>query len=174
MVEKGGVMNGKRHGSGPRYGLFILLLITLVLGIGCGGSRDTVHSSRFDPLNIAPGDAAAGIVLVSKEVRVLEGYGPVGTFRFRGGVTTTGRYVYGSVGEGGMEAPYFYPDPADSLKFPRMKGDRRFVWFTFSNPEEAVRLLGRSERRVSITVEEYVYRYLPTDAVNEAKLARVE
>lgn len=166
-------MNGKRHGSGTGYGPFILLLIALVLGIGCGGSRDSVNSPRFDPLGIEPGDTVAGLTLVSKDVRVLEGYGPVGTFVFRGGVTTTGRYIYGIVGEGGPEAPYFYPDPADSLRFPRMEGDRRFVWFTFSNPEEAGRLLGRSERKVTITVEEYVYRYLPTDAVNEAMLTRV-
>ncbi|PHJ37100.1 hypothetical protein P378_18780 [Desulforamulus profundi] len=58
---------------------------------------------------------------------------------------------------------------------PKLVYDNRFIWFVFSNYEEAVKAFGKpgSRGEATIVIDDYTIRYKHTDTYNEAKLVRV-
>jgi len=128
----------------------------------------------FDPAALSRGtrvgELEADMLTVS---RAADSTTLVGSVRFRGELTLTGRaipHVDSDVHEVCFEA-----DAASAAGMPRWAGDTRRPWFCFSNQPEAQRSLAalHETRPATVVIDRFtIYRGL-TDQVNSAELVRV-
>jgi hypothetical protein len=168
----------------PRAVLVLLLLA------GCGAPSDEAASAPADtaataqPVPRAPnvlnpdsmqvGDSVAGMRIEAMDVqRAFDGE-PVGTVRFAGEARVSGRAAPHFDSE--VDALCFFADAASAGRLPRFPRDERRAWFCFANQAEARRMLDTPADSgvVSIIIDRFTYHFSYSDAVNEARLVRVE
>lgn len=128
----------------------------------------------FDPDSLQAGDTLGTLVVVQRELRRdLEGR-LVGTVRFAGEVTLSGRY-HPHFDYPEVRSTCFEVDDSTAVRLPRFASDERRVWFCFGNQEDAARSLGPpgSSGDATIVIDGYATVRSFTDAVDDARLVRV-
>ena len=128
---------------------------------------------EFDPLRARPGDRVGELVLDSLEVRRALDSTAVGTARFSGSLTLTGRPMRHP--DSDVRAVCFEADSASAGRMPRWAGDRRRPWFCFTNLDSAQRVLPSPDDRQSATIviERFTIHRGLSDEVNAARLVSV-
>ena len=128
----------------------------------------------FDPDSIRDGDTLGSMVITSRELRVDHEGKWVGTVRFAGEVTLSGRY-HPHFDYPEVRSTCFEVDDSTAVRLPRFAFDERRVWFCFENQEDAARSLGPpgSSGDATIVIDRYATVRSFTDAVDGARLVRV-
>lgn len=152
-------------------------LLLLLTACASGEAPDTASADpliRIDPAVIGVGDTLAGLAITQQELtRDSEGQW-VGTVRFAGEVTLTGRY-HPHFDFPEVRATCFEADDSSAVRLPRVDGDDRRVWFCFDNADEVARSLGPpgTSGDATIVIDSYTTNRYFTDAVDGARLVRV-
>jgi hypothetical protein len=136
-----------------------------------GGNR--VAGILFDPMSVRRGDRIGELTLDSIEVRTAHDSTRVGTARFSGPLTLTGRAIRHF--DSDATEPCFEADSASAAKLPRWRGDERRAWFCFENQAEARRALGpvSDSSEKSIVIDRFTTHRGMSDEVNSARFVRV-
>lgn len=151
----------------------LALVIIAILIIGCQGISDADPNYKFDPTEVQVGDEVAGFTITELEV------GPDGpnysvVALFEGKAILKGKFVQYEGHEFLGNAATFEVDEANSDHLPKLTYDDRYIWFAFSNREEAIKLLENYDQEgLTIEINGYKIHYAPTEVVNEAFLVRV-
>ena len=167
-----------------------MLLVPVVMLAACErGARDRADTGAvgesaaaadrgaplaFDPDSIQDGDTLGAMVITSRELRVDHEGKWVGTVRFAGEVTLSGRY-HPHFDYPEVRSTCFEVDDSTAVRLPRFAFDERRVWFCFDNQENAARSLGPpgSSGDATIVIDRYATVRSFTDAVDGARLVRV-
>ena len=128
----------------------------------------------FDPDSLRDGDTLGSMVVVQRELRVDHEGRWVGTVRFTGEATLSGRY-HPHFDYPEVRSTCFEVDDSSAVRLPRFAFDERRVWFCFDNQEDAASLLGPpgSSGDATIVIDRYATIRSFTDAVDGARLVRV-
>jgi hypothetical protein len=148
----------------------LLLPMAGALVLACCAARAPAARPgiRFDPATLAPGDRVGSLVVESLErQRAVDGSW-VGSVRFRGELTLTGRRFPHPDPE--FAALCFEADPASAATLPRWAGDERRPWLCFEGPPPASVL---PEGPVTVVIDRFAIHRGLSDQVNGARLLRV-
>lgn len=161
-----------------RTGWQSILLLSILLS-GCGELEPGAASGRplvIVPTRLSPSDQLGPFRVEEMAVRpeTADSSAWSGTVAFTGTVTVSGAYRP-HPDRPAATALCFYPDAESAAQLPRFPNDDRVSWFCFANHDDAIRELGGPEAHgeATIVINEYHYRYQPTDTHNEAVLRQV-
>ena len=129
----------------------------------------------FDPSHARVGDSIAGLVVERVSVtRAVVDSSYVGDITFRGEIEISGR-TFPHFEADASDAACFEADSASAARLPRWSGDRRRLWFCFSNATEANRALGpsREERPARVVIADFTIHRGLSDQVNSARFVRM-
>ena len=158
----------------------------LLLGSGCEpapAARVPVDSTpaapqpanRFDPAAVRRGDTVVGLVLDSIDRARTPSDEWVGSARFAGVLTISGRTFRHPDGDD-YPFPCFEADSASARRLPQWAGDERRPWFCFENADEARTRLGAGGpgHAATIRIDRFTIHRSLSDAVNSAHLLAVD
>lgn len=100
-----------------------------------------------------------------------------GTIAFSGEVTLSGTYIHYSPEEEflGDQVCFDQLDEASLARLPRARGDERYLWFCFTNREEARQALAPAGvGETTVVIDGYTVDLQHTETWNTARLVRVE
>ncbi|MEB3277554.1 MAG: hypothetical protein VKK42_01345 [Lyngbya sp.] len=161
-----------------RLSLFPLVAVGLAVSLGVvaiqkANSQNQTDSNIFDPVEIYQKKRFIGLDVVKVDLHPFGENRWVGEVTFDGEVTVSGTYNPNTlIGESQQGSPCFFVDERTENKLPRLKGDERFMWFCFNNPQDILRSLGTVEKSVEIVIDDYKTIYIPSDVTNTATFVR--
>lgn len=153
--------------------LLLALMIIATLIMGCQGVSDADPNYKFDPTEVQVGDEVAGFTITELEIGA-DGPNYSAVAMFEGKAIVRGKFVQYEGHDFLGNAATFEVDEANSDHLPKLSYDERYIWFAFSNREEAIKMLEDYDREgLTIEIDGYKINYAPTEVVNEAFLVRV-
>lgn len=151
----------------------LALVIIATLMMGCQEVNETDPNNKFDPTEVQVGDEVAGFRIKELEVGA-DGPNYSVVALFEGRAILKGKFVQYEGHDFLGNAATFEVDEANSDLVPKLTYDDRYIWFAFSNREEAIKLLEEyNQEGLIIEIDDYKINYAPTEVVNEASLVRV-
>ncbi|MFO7929282.1 MAG: hypothetical protein R6U35_06425 [Candidatus Humimicrobiaceae bacterium] len=173
--------------------IFIIAILISVIGFGCNvesletekeaenienGTKIVEADNVFDAREAQVGDLVAGMRIENIKI------GPSGypeeeeysaTVEFSGKAVIEGRYVNNTDDEFLGNEVSFIVDDEFTHMLPRLKHDKRYTWFVFSNSQKANKSFAPegSSGRARIAIDNYIINYAPTEVWNLAKLVEV-
>lgn len=153
--------------------LLLALVIIATLMMGCQEVNETDQENKFDPTEVQVGDEIGGFRITELEVGN-DGPNYSVVAWFEGRAILKGKFVQYEGHEFLGDAATFEVDEANSDHLPKLVYDDRYVWFAFSNREEAIKLLEEYDQEgLTIEIDGYKIHYAPTEVVNEASIVKV-
>lgn len=134
------------------------------------------ETNLFDARKIKAGDVIAGMKVVKVEVHNASDEDYDAYVAFEGEVTVSGSFRHNLNDEFLDHEISFMVDEESAELLPRLAHDQRYVWFMFTNHDEAEKVFGApgTEGKATVTVTNYNINYAHTEIWNTADLVKAE
>lgn len=134
------------------------------------------ETNIFDARKVKAGDQVAGLGIAKVEVHNASDEDYDAAVSFEGEVTVSGTFKHNKDDEFLDHEISFVVDEESADLLPKLAHDQRYVWFMFTNHDEAEKAFGApgSEGKATVTIKNYCINYAHTEVWNTAELVKTE
>lgn len=134
------------------------------------------ETNIFDARKVKVGDNVAGLRIAKVEVHNASDEDYDAAVSFEGEVTVSGTFKHNKDDEFLDHEISFMVDEESADLLPKLAHDQRYVWFMFTNHDEAEKAFGApgTEGKATVTIKEYCINYAHTEVWNTAELVKAE